>query len=151
MNEGRTKAEFKALRESVGLAQIDVAEQLDINIRTVKRWENPNVPYMPIQAAWDMLDRAKRIQKAQIDHARETVENCIDTYGEAPHEVHITYYRDQAMYDRFGRDEGPFGQANANARAVAYELESWDITVRFDYPDEDNTAPEGMFTSRTRQ
>ena len=46
----------------------------------------------------------------------------------------ITYYRDQVMYDEFGRDPGPYGQANANARAMAYELERRGIKVEFRYP-----------------
>lgn len=49
----------------------------------------------------------------------------------------ITYYRDQVMYDEFGCDPGPYGQANANARAMAYELERRGISVEFRYPGED--------------
>lgn len=35
----------------------------------------------------------------------------------------ITYYRTQKEYDELGRDERPFGMANANARAVAESLQ----------------------------
>ena len=35
----RSKADFKCLRERVGLSQQDVASALGVNIRSVKRWE----------------------------------------------------------------------------------------------------------------
>ena len=39
----RTKADFKALRERVGLSQHDVADAIMVSIKTIKRWENPSV------------------------------------------------------------------------------------------------------------
>ena len=56
--------------------------------------------------------------------------------GREPAAVSITYYRDQATYDRFGREAGPFGQANATANAIACELERTGIKVKFRYPDD---------------
>ena len=50
--------------------------------------------------------------------------------------VVMTYFRDQDMYDEFGRDEGPYGVANANARAAAAELERLGLEVEFRYPTE---------------
>ena len=55
----------------------------------------------------------------------------------------ITYYRDQDMYDEFGRGPGPYGQANANARAMAYELERRGIKVEFRYPSDGAVSTPG--------
>ena len=133
----RGKADFKAQRERLGLSQQDVADALGINIKTVKTWENPRQPRYRISgAAWRYLDSALDAQAQQVAYARSVVEKRIDELGMEPAVISITYYRDQATYDRFGREEGPFGQANANARAIACELERMGIRVEFRYPDD---------------
>lgn len=133
----RGKADFKARRERLGLSQQDVADALGINIKTVKNWENPKQPrYRISDAAWRYLDSALDAQAQQVAYARSVVESQIEALGGDPVVVPITYYRDQAAYDRFGRDSGPFGQANANARAIACELERMGIQVEFRYPDD---------------
>lgn len=48
------------------------------------------------------------------------------------------------MYDEFGRDPGPYGQANANARAMAYELEHRGIKVEFRYPTDGAVSTPGI-------
>lgn len=133
----RGKADFKAQRERLGLSQQDVADALDVNIKTVKNWENPKQPrYRISDAAWEYLDRALDMQEQQVAYARSVVEKRIAELGREPTAISITYYRDQATYDRFGREAGPFGQANANARAIACELERMGIQVEFRYPDD---------------
>lgn len=133
----RGKADFKAQRERLGLSQQDVADALGINIKTVKNWENPRqTRYRISDAAWEYLDRAADVQAQQVAYACSVVEKRIDELGREPAVVTITYYRDQATYDRFGREAGPFGQANANARAIASELERMGIQVEFRYPDD---------------
>lgn len=131
----RTKADFKALRERVGLSQQDVATALGVNIKTAKNWENPKQDrYRIPDDAWAYLDRALDLQRQQVSYACAVVAKQVEALGAEPVTVPITYYRDQAMYDEFGRDSGPFGQANANARAMAYELERRGIKVEFRYP-----------------
>ena len=39
----RGKADFAALRETVGLTQAALAEELGVNPRSVKRWEQPGM------------------------------------------------------------------------------------------------------------
>lgn len=133
----RGKADFKAQRERLGLTQQDIADALDVNVKTVKNWENPRqTRYRISDAAWEYLDRAADVQAQQVAYARSVVEKRIDELGREPAVISITYYRDQATYDRFGREAGPFGQANANARAIACELERMGIRVEFRYPDD---------------
>ena len=47
----------------------------------------------------------------------------------------ITHYRGRAIYDEVVRNQNLFGQANAYA--MAYELERPGISVEFRYPGED--------------
>ena len=108
-----TKAQFKALREMTGLSQQNIADALDVNLRTVKSWENPaRETYKVPDYAW------------------------VEEFGGDPALVPITYYRDQSMYYEFGRDDGPVGWPNAVARKVAYELGRRGIAYEFRYPQE---------------
>lgn len=133
----RGKADFKARREQLGLTQQDVAQALTVNVKTVKNWENPRqTRYRISDAAWEYLDRAADMQAQQVAYARSVIESQSEALAGNTVVVPITYYRDQATYDRFGREAGPFGQANANARAIATELERMGIQVEFRYPDE---------------
>ena len=75
-------------------------------------------------------------------YARSIVESHRVEFGEGPIVVPITYYRDQSTYDRFGRDAGPYGQANATARAIAVELERMGVQVEFHYPDDSGDTPD---------
>lgn len=130
----RSKADFKCLRERVGLSQQDVASALGVNIRSVKRWEDPSFPNHAPEDAWAVLDNAMEVQRQQVSYACAVVAQQVESFGMEPVTVPITYYKDQAMYDEYGRDPGPFGQANANARAVATALEQRGINVTFNYP-----------------
>jgi DNA-binding transcriptional regulator YiaG len=42
----RTKAEFRAIRETVGMTQGMLADALGVEQRSVRRWESPTVPRM---------------------------------------------------------------------------------------------------------
>ena len=68
------------------------------------------------------------------------VERCVSAFekhGDYPKVVTITYFRSQGDYDAYGRDQSPFGFANAVARGAARELRRLGFEVRFDYPDSD--------------
>lgn len=128
-----TCAEVKALRESVGLSQADLADLAGVTVRSVRRWERDITP------PEDVLELLERyvIRKAKaVEAALETVERITEQMGRAPDLVPMTYYRSQAEYDELGRDPGPVGVANANARAVADALMARGVAVEFRYPDE---------------
>lgn len=128
-----TCAEVKALRESVGLSQADLADLAGVTVRSVRRWERDITP------PEDVLELLERyvIRKAKaVEAALETVDSVTEQMGRAPDLVPMTYYRSQAEYDELGRDPGPVGVANANARAVADALMARGVAVEFRYPDE---------------
>lgn len=130
----RTKAGFKALRERVGLSQQDVANELEVNVKTVKRWEQPQFQYDAPEDAWELLEHALDVQKQQVEYAVSVLNEQVENFGKMPNQVTLTYFRDQAMFDKHGRESGSYGQANANARAAAAELERIGANVVFAYP-----------------
>ena len=132
-----TKAQFKALREMTGLSQQNIADALDVNLRTVKSWENPaRETYKVPDYAWDYLKKVDDTQAQQVSYMLGIVAKQVEEFGGDPALVPITYYRDQAMYYEFGRDDGPVGWPNAVARKVAYELGRRGIAYEFRYPQE---------------
>jgi transcriptional regulator with XRE-family HTH domain len=128
----RSKAEFRALRESVGMSQADVARALGMTVRSVRRWETPEPGYHGApDDAWKLLDDALAEQAAAVSSSLETAASQPD----GP--VQLMYYRDQAQFDAYGSEPGePYGQANANARAIADALRSQGMEVTFTYPDD---------------
>lgn len=135
--EERTKADFAALRETAGLTQANLADDLGVNPRSVRRWEQPGQEgYEPPAEAWEVLDRYADLRRQMVDYARETVMQAGERMGGQPGQVVLTYYRSQEQYDDLGRDGGWYGVANANARAVASELSHYGVTVCFRYPEE---------------
>lgn len=135
--EVRTKADFAALRETVGLTQSNLANDLGVQARSVRRWEQPGQEgYEPPAEAWDMLDSYADLQWQMVDHCRETVMQMSEEAGHKPDPVVLTYWRSQEQYDELGRGKGWYGVANASARAVAAELGRHGFRVRFAYPGE---------------
>ena len=133
----RAKAALKALRETVGMMQRDLAEALDVDVRSVKRWESPATEgYQAPADAWLVLEEARETQRQQVAYALKVVSEQAKALGHEPGAIVLTYYRDQEQYDAGGRDSGPYGVANANARAVADALEREGYQVEWRYPDE---------------
>ena len=128
-----TPATFRALRETCGYTQGDVAKALGVSLRTVKRWEHPDWQEPPEDAwAWllDMQERHDAAVDAMVDEAMALVRE------HGPEVVSITYYREQSQYDACGRDDGPYGFANSVAREVALDLNGEGIETEFRYPDD---------------
>jgi hypothetical protein len=125
------KANFKAWREMLGILQKDIAEEMGVNILSVKKWENPDYKQCPPERAWEILERAQKTQEQLIE------ESCKIVGGHKA--IQMNYFRDQAMYDEYGRDKGSVCIANANVRAAAQVLVSRGVKVEFSYPvDKDN-------------
>ena len=137
-----TKAQFKAIRERVGLSQEDVANALGNAVRTVKRWEDPNYQQPPADA-WDYLEQALDQHKRIVDDALRTVEKTIKGHGgRKPDHVDLLYYKTQRQYDLYGRDTGSYLMVNARTREIAVRLEQLGVETRFHYPEEN----ERLFT-----
>lgn len=120
-------AAFKAIRETVGASQQDVANALGVDKRSVKRWEagQNQIP-----------EDACRLIYSWLYNFQIGVEAAVDA-AEGFERVQLTYYRNQEQYDEFGRDSGQVGRANAIAREAALILmDEFDAEVDWSYPDD---------------
>lgn len=137
-------AEFRALREQVGLSQQNVADMLGIKVLSVKRWEKPDYPFEIPQDAWDALDTAYVLQRTVVEAAVDQVIAAGESVGRSAEiPVRITYWRTQGDYDeRHPHDPGSYTQANATARAVAEKLRGLGLRVAFAFAP---TVPEEVW------
>ena len=126
-----TKATLKAMREMCGLTQQDVARELGVTDRSVRRWENPEQPHTPPQELIDFIADSFR---AHFDAISQTMD-IVEDFDKAQN-IQLTVYRNQAQYDTLGRDSGLYTVANANTYAVAQALTTQGYKVSFAYPDE---------------
>ena len=139
----RSKQEFKALREQVGMSQTDLALALDVSERSVKRWESVKYKeYNAPQDAWDILDELLQLQREEVATAIGQVEEAAQTVGKYPESVKIVYWMCQGEYDKYHYmgDGGDWRQANATARVVSYALSERGIETDW-IAAEDNLVP----------
>lgn len=138
-----SKADFRAMRETAGYSQQALADALNVNVRTVKRWEHESDAHEAPKDAWELLGNAVKTQLEAADCSLQVAVEQAEAHPSAAKKVTITYFRDQAMFDRYGRDKGYFGVANANARAAAIELMREGFMVEFRYPTEGAASTPG--------
>ena len=134
-----SKAEFRATRERVGLTQKALAVMMGVDVRTVKRWEEPELPDPP-KYAQDRLQEALEAHTAIVQAAIRRVDAIVEQQGRPPASMCLTYYRSQAQYDRYGRDRGDFNVINARSREIGALLRQRGITVSYAYPDGGDTG-----------
>ena len=128
----RTLAEFRAIREMVGMTQGMLAEELGVNPRSVRRWESPDYEeYQPPQDAWDVLDDALDTQRRGIAAALDRLDEIVQERGAVPDVVQLPYWTSQDAYDRhhYVDDGGDWRMANATNRMLAELLYERGIDV----------------------
>lgn len=105
---------FLLLRQTMGLEQEDIATALEINVRTIQRWEARQNPLPHFAQVW-MDDR----WQAWLDH----VSDFLAQTEQAPEgsEVDLSVYRSQASLNATG-SALTVRQANALNRALAIGL-----------------------------
>lgn len=127
------KAWFRATREVCGISQLDVADEADVRVLTVKRWERPDGPEPP-------EDVCRWLSEALSDHDAAVDEMCSGIMSSTGTVAVLDLYRTQEECDRaFGGTEGagvPFGFRNAITRDAAERLRSAGLMVRWRYPGE---------------
>lgn len=129
----RTKAEFRAIRETVGMTQAHLASMLGVEVRSVKRWENPDAPQVPPQDAWDLVDEAAASQRAALDAMIDQAAKAAAEHGELS-AVALPYWASQSAYDAghySGADGADWRMVNATSRLAAVELGRRGIAVRW--------------------
>jgi transcriptional regulator with XRE-family HTH domain len=93
----RSKADFKALRDLLGVTQREIADACAVTPLTVKNWENPGEMFPPSRQAWQWLEDQWREASRRAD---ETVGLARDAGAGRRGPVILTYWRDGAQYRR---------------------------------------------------
>lgn len=129
----RTKAEFRAIRETVGMTQGALARELGVEVRSVKRWESPTASQVPPQDAWDVLDAALSAQRRGIATALGRVDEIAKERGAYPKSVMLPYWTSQDAYDEghYVGDGGDWRMANATNRMLAERLHERGIRAKW--------------------
>lgn len=135
----RTKAQFRAYRESLGLSQHDVAEALGVQERSVRRWEQPGY-YAPPAGAWEWLDGMQRLHDTMVGGSMGTVRELAEEAGKNPGSVSMFYWRNQEECDLHARDRAPYGFLNAVTREVTRQLKAEGIEARLQFREEADEA-----------
>lgn len=138
----RPKAEFRAMREMLGVTQQRLADDLGVRVLSVKRWENPKYPQQAPDEAWALLDDLMAVQDSAVRAALAVVESKVDERGNRPKEVAIPYWSSQADYleHHYMGDDGDWTEVNATNRRVASLLKWLGFEVRW-VDGSDNVVP----------
>lgn len=122
----KTKAAFRALRESCGMTQRDVADEAGVAVFSVKRWENEDdSSHQPPDDVWEWLVEC---HQGMVAEARESAAEVLALADEERNEgpIAIRYYRTQEALDEaqlpMGMDR-PVGYVNAIAMRSAEIIE----------------------------
>lgn len=110
---------FTLFRKTIGIEQEDIAAELDINVRTVQRWEAGQNPLPEFAQAW-MTDR----WQAFLDRLDAFMDDVDDL--PAGQEVELAVYTSQESLARAG-SHLTVREVNAMNRALAVSLEFADL------------------------
>lgn len=131
MFKGKSKADFRARREMVGLTQQDIADALGVDVRSVKRWEREGFNDPPGRA-WDVIEEFEERFGEAVTVSTDMALANAQAFG--TDQVTLTIYRSKEDYDALGRDEGRYGFVNAVTFEVAKLLDIEGMKVAFRYP-----------------
>lgn len=135
----RGKADFRALRDLLGVTQHQVAQRLGVSDLTVMNWENPRNFYGPDRRAWEWLEGlyvdADRRAGAMVQLAQQAAGMAREA-GREPDPVPLTYWRTEADWARAHLD-GEWHVENAVTRMTASRLRALDMPaeIRFAEPE----------------
>lgn len=128
----RTKAEFRALRETLGLTQQTLADELGVKILSVKRWESPKYPQQAPEDAWKLLDDLESDQIAACSAAIAKAAQMLRSVSGEQQPVQVPYWSSAADYELVRGSEGiTWTEANATSRRLAAILADRGVSVLF--------------------
>lgn len=118
----RNKATFRAMRETLGITQQSLANELGVKQLSVKRWEIPHYPQQAPDRAWELLEDLMARRASEVAKAAEAA-------GES---VSLPYWMSAQDFDDLAEDDEPgatWTEANATRRAIAQELRARRVKV----------------------
>lgn len=128
----KTKANFRAIRESCGMTQSDVSGETGATVGVVRSWEDPSCGVLPPDDVWTWLLMAR---DALVMDARDAVGQI--TLSRTMQVVALPYYRTQGDLDAVQLAQGidePVGYYNARTRMIAQMLAEREVPYEFVYP-----------------
>lgn len=130
----RTKGEFRATREQLGLTHQRLADELGVKVLSVKRWESPRYPQTAPAAAWELLDSLMDAQDGAVEAALAQVRETADRLGSEPRDVALPYWSSRADFAEHHYEEdadASWAEVNATSRRVAMMLRWLGYRVRW--------------------
>lgn len=151
-NNSISGAKFRARRELCGLSIEELARECGcdpLDVRSLEEpWLSGEVSDDVAVAVGAHLDELQERMGDMLDYAMEVYEEFADALG-GTKAILMPYYRDQAEYDEYGRDEGCFSFANAVTRACLAAFDDFGVPTRLYYPAEDEELHAMVTMSRT--
>ncbi len=129
---GTTKANFRVLREMIGMSQEELAKMLNVTKITVIRWENEASQYNAPIKAWEYIEEVFEEYVENVNTLFSEIEN--NENESENNVVKIYYFSSQEMCDRIFSNNFPYQQANAIQRELAKKLIESGYDVVFEYP-----------------
>lgn len=132
----RTKQEFRATRERVGITHAAMARMMGVSQRSVRYWEDADSPRRPPAQAWEILDDALAAQRQVLAFGLAKVDAITKEMGHEPDAVRLPYWLGETDYLTHSTDAahgvaGDWRMANANNLAMALILEQRYIEVEW--------------------
>ena len=132
----RSKSEFKAIRERVGITQAALTSIMGVSQRSVRYWEHPISQRQPPEEAWRILDDALDRQRQVVSFALQKVDEAEETAGTKPNAVRLPYWLTEGDYVQWSTDAmlgiiGDWRMANANNQVLAIILEERGVNVEW--------------------
>lgn len=97
----RGKADFRLMRELLGLPQEWVAKRVGVDARTVRNWESPRYFYPPKREAWDLVEglwRRADGKAAGLVEIASSAARVARERGVEPAPLMLAYWRDAAQW-----------------------------------------------------
>ena len=137
--DGRTGADFRAIRESIGWTQAEVAKALNVDKSVIQKWETPQAGWDVRPYGWAWADRMRKAFLAEVDELIDVALDEIERQGiEEGGTVKISYYRNGRVREGVARTRNgePAGAADTVSRAVGEYLEDEGYKVRYVWAEE---------------
>lgn len=131
----RSKSEFRAMRETLGITQQRLADDLGVRILSVKRWESPKYAQQAPAEAWELLDVLMAVQDSAVQAALSQVQAIAREQGTEPREILLPYWSSQNDYLEHhynaAESDASWSEVNATSRRVANVLRWMGHEVRW--------------------
>ena len=128
----KSKAAFRAMRETIGITQQGLADLVGVKILSVKRWESPKYPQQSPDAVWDLLHELESEQIHTCHNALAVASKRLQNSTEDRECIEVPYWSSAADYESSrGSEELTWTEANANSRRLAVLLEDRGVSVQW--------------------